>query len=198
MSTHAQPSPPATPVISASSATTAAGSIRGEPVLECGGSTPLSISKPARANVEAVLLGRPAVLRPFARSSAFFCTSLHKSEAHPLLFQPVAHSLRVYPGCHQERFSISPLTTRHLLHLSPLSAILTKNIGRGVRCHVMLIRIPVPTCHPSLARDLLFARHSFILSSRREEPFVTGHFLHLTPLSATLTENRGRGWLLVD
>ena len=52
-------------------------------------------------------------LRSISNSSLFLALSregialLHQSESHPLPFQPLAHSLCVYPGWHPDRSSIS-------------------------------------------------------------------------------------------
>src|SRR5262249_32655673 len=56
--------------------------------------------------------------------SALLCTLLHKSEAQPLSPQSLPHSLRVYPGWHQERFHFSE---KAMIMLSAFKSALTQS-----------------------------------------------------------------------
>src|SRR5882724_4512617 len=88
-------------------------------------SNPLS-----RYALASLVLARPALN---LEGSCKWCALLYQSETHPLRFQLLpfilsleGHSLRVYPGCHQERpstFKPSKLLTFN--RLTPLESALT-------------------------------------------------------------------------
>ena len=110
----------------------------------------------------------------FARSSpqilhtlaSLFCALLHGSETHLLFFQSSPHSLRVYPGWHQERFPFPPPT--HQSPLSPAESALTDEL-----------RVLTEVGRTSLSATPLES----VLTARR---FVT-------PLESALTKKRGEG-----
>jgi hypothetical protein len=92
------------------------------------------------------------------------CALLHQSEAHLLLFQSLPHSLRVYPGWHQERLSILNCFTSLLV--SHLESTLTDG-HRVLPCFGR-------DCPPASCLESTLARTAFV-----------------TPLEATLTKNQG-------
>ena len=92
---------------------------------------------------------------------------LHQSEAHLLPFQPLPHSFAKTPGCHQECAPNSSTIT-----LTPSVSLLESTLANE---HSVLAEIS-RSCPPV----------------NRLESTLTD-FAPVTPLSATLTKNAGRG-----
>jgi hypothetical protein len=115
---------------------------------------------------QAVLLTLP----PAIFNSSLFCTLLQKSEAHPLSFQPVAHSLQKHPGWRLFRhYFLTSLHPYFAPVLTPLSATLTADL-RVLPCFGR-------SCPPATSLDATLTKTSAV-----------------TPLGATLTKNtRGAG-----
>src|SRR5882724_2999561 len=113
------------------------------------------------------------VHRGGAARSAFYIL-LHQSEAHPLPFQPLADSLRVYPVWHQERFFLFNSSALHVqLDLTALESALTDE--RRVLAEIIRNRPPATLVESILTRSA-----------------------PVTPLSATLTKTRGGGLMLAS
>src|SRR5882724_3501043 len=112
----------------------------------------------------------PAFFRTGSSHSlrSLLCALLRQSEAHPLTFQGFAHSLRVYPGCHQERFfhGRRPPAVNFRL-VTPLDATLTAEL----RVLAEINR----NCPPASLLDAILTETSSV-----------------TPLGATLTKTGGR------
>jgi hypothetical protein len=105
---------------------------------------------------------------------------LHQSEAHLLFFQSSPHSLCVYLGCHQERFLL-PLVNRNS-PLTSLDATLTTDLRVGFQGLYLQTLSQQKTeisrnCPPASPLDATLTETSAV-----------------TPLEATLTKMRGRGW----
>ena len=120
-------------------------------------------------NIANIMIPSSMIVHRGVPLSALFYTLLHQSEAHPLPFQPLAHSLRVYPVWHQERFFLFNSSALHLqLDLTPLESVLTDE--RRVLAEITRNRQPATLVESTLTRSA-----------------------PVTPLSATLTKNKGRG-----
>src|SRR5262250_1456859 len=79
-----------------------------------------SFSAPAPA-AQLLPAAIPPLVSLFCR---FFCALLQERKADLFVLQPLTHSLRVYPGWHQERFSKSTPFNRRVA-LSPVESALT-------------------------------------------------------------------------
>ena len=116
MSIRAQLAPPATPFVSASSASAVFPPnipLHQDPAAASPAHSSLrSLTAlgacPERSRRVAALDSATVVPPPSFSPSLFFtpicegCTLVHKSEAHPLTFQSLAHSVQKHRGCHQE------------------------------------------------------------------------------------------------
>jgi hypothetical protein len=115
---------------------------------------------------------RPAVLLtppPAISNSSLFFALLHKSEAHPQSFQPLPHSLCVYPGAVRRPYFLTSLNPYFAPVLTPLEATLTADL-RVLPCFGR-------DCPPATPLDATLT-----------------DLAPVTPLSATLTKNPGEGW----
>ena len=177
---------------------------------------------------------RPAVLLTPLRdipNLSLSCTSLQKSEAHPLAFQSFPRSLQKHRGCHQKHFSIScsprgafnsslflalSLEGCTLLHQSEVHLLYFQSLLHSLCVYPgwrpeRFLRFWSGSPQPSNLRPFqlsnalspssatLTAKHRDLTEISRNwspasplESTLTD-FTSVTPLSATLTRNRGGG-----